>query len=608
VKKKVLWLGLSCLLLAALVLSSCSSGTQTTVTATATSTATATQTSTTTETTTTSAPVPTSTTAANTPILGGTFTYYLWGGDVTDADATDGYWPTAMYTAPIMEYLIRGDFEKYGPRGTDQSDFTTEQIVPEAFAVGTVISSWDVTASSITFHVRSGVMWPANANIGMASRPFTAQDMAFSLNRFVNSQSGGNGILLTSKGGWIDSITATDAMTCVVKTSKFHADWIVDLATTNGSQQYAPETVKADPTKWENLVGTGPFEFDAHVAGSFISYKKNPVYYGQATIGGKQYSIPFINELVMPIVADMNTLIASLRTGKVDCCQGISLQYQKSLASTTPQLKVHTWLHSINLVMGLNMNNKPLDNVKVRQALMMALDLKNINSTINISGDYTTFPVDGQSSPGIYTPLNQLPAADAALFKYDPVAAKQMLSDAGYPNGFPLTIAIRNEPSTSSFGDAAQLMANEWKQNLNVTLTLNPLEPVAFTNLTNSKTGYDVETQTILHTDALKILEMLCDPNNLNDCANFNNPAFMADYNTAAATVDTAARNAILNKLCVQLIDSAAYIPIGATDFNTYWWPWVKNYYGEYDCAVYTPAYWQAELWIDQSVKSSMGY
>ena len=45
---------------------------------------------------------------------------------------TDGYWPTPMYTAPIIEYLIRGDFEKYGPRGTDQSDFTTEQIVPEA--------------------------------------------------------------------------------------------------------------------------------------------------------------------------------------------------------------------------------------------------------------------------------------------------------------------------------------------------------------------------------------------------------------------------------------------------------------------------------------------
>ena len=591
-RKKFIWLWLSVILVMALVLSSLisSCGTKTTAT-------------------TTPAKTSTTTPAANTPITGGTFTYYLWGGDVTDADMTDNYWPTPMYTAPIIEYLIRGDFEKYGPRGTNQSDFTTEQIVPEAFAIGTVDSSWEVTANSITFHIKHGVMWPANSNINFASREYKASDTAFSLNRFINSQAGGNGILLTTNGGWIDSVKATDDYTCVVNTSKFHADWIADLATCNGSGQYAPETVKADPTKWENLVGTGPFEYDNYVTGSYISYVKNPVYHEKATIGGKQYTIPFIDKLVYPIVADMNTLIANLRTGKIDCCQGISLQYESSLATSTPQLIKHTWLHSINLVMGLNMNNKPLDNVKVRQALMMALDLQSINTTINIRGDYTTFPVDGQSSPGIFTPINQLPAADAALFTYDPTTAKQMMTDAGYPNGFNLSIAIRaGEPSTSSFTDAAQLMASQWKQNLGVNLTLNPLETDAFLNMMNSRTGYDVTTETVLHTDALKILEMLCDPQNPSNNANFNNASFTQQYNTAAATVNTTDRNAILKQLCVQLIDSVAYIPIGATDFNTYWWPWVKNYYGEYDCACYCPAYWQAELWIDPAAKTAAGY
>jgi peptide/nickel transport system substrate-binding protein len=590
-RKKFIWLGLSFLLVAALVLSSlissCGTKTSTTSVTTATS----------------------STAAATKPITGSTFTYYLWGGDVTDADMTDYYWPTVMYSAPIIEYLIRGDFEKYGPRGTKQSDFTTEQIVPEQFAIGTVISSWDVTASSITFHIKHGVMWPANPNINFTSREYKASDTAFNLNRFINSTAGGKGILLTSKGGWIDSVTATDDYTCVVKTSAFHADWIADLATTNGSGQYAPESVTAGPTKWENIVGTGPFEYDTYVSGSYMSYVKNPVYHEKATIGGKQYTIPFIDKLVYPIVADMNTLIADLRTGKIDCCQGISLQYEQSLAQTTPQLQKHTWLHSINLVMALNMNNKPLDNQKVRSALMMALDLQNINTTINIRGDYTTFPVDGQSSPGIFTPINQLPAADSALFTYDPVKAKQMMTDAGYPDGFNLTIAIRGgEPSTSSFSDAAQLMADQWKKNLNVNLTLNTLETNAFINIMNSHTGYDVSTQTVLHTDALKILHMLCIPGDLNNYANFNDAAFTAQYNKAAATVKTADRNAILQKLCVQLVDSVAYIPIGATDFNTYWWPWVKNYYGEYDCAAYQPAYWQAELWIDPSVKTSLGY
>jgi peptide/nickel transport system substrate-binding protein len=258
--------------------------------------------------------------------------------------------------------------------------------------------------------------------------------------------------------------------------------------------------------------------------------------------------------------------------------------------------------------MALNMNNTYLSNKNVRAALMMALDLKNINSTINIRGDYTTFPVDGQSSPGIFTPIDQLPAADAALFTYDPTTAKQMMSDAGYPDGFNLEIAVRNTPSTSSFGDAAQLMASQWKQNLNVNLKIDDMTDDQFTNVTDSRTGYDIATQTILHTDALKVLTMLTNPTSLQNCANFNDPAFTAEFNKAAATVDTNARNAILQQLCVQLIDNVAYIPIGATDFNTYWWPWVKNYYGEYDTGVYQPAYWQAEIWIDQAQKSSMGY
>ncbi len=279
-------------------------------------------------------------------------------------------------------------------------------------------------------------MWPANSNINFASREYKASDTAFSLNRFINSQAGGNGILLTSKGGWIDSVTATDDYTCVVKTSTFHADWIADLATSNGSGQYAPETVTPVLLSGKTWLEPDRLNMITYVSGSYMSYVKNPVYHEKATIGGKQYTIPFIDKLVYPIVADMNTLIANLRTGKIDCCQGISLQYESSLAQSTPELVKHTWLHSINLVMGLNMNNKPLDNQKVRQALMMALDLKSINTTINIKGDYTTFPVDGQSSPGIFTPINQLPAADAALFTYDPVKAKQMMTDAGYANGF----------------------------------------------------------------------------------------------------------------------------------------------------------------------------
>jgi len=49
---------------------------------------------------------------------------------------TDGYWPTVMYTNPIIEYPMRGDFEKYGPRGDGESDFVTEQPIPRRSLTG----------------------------------------------------------------------------------------------------------------------------------------------------------------------------------------------------------------------------------------------------------------------------------------------------------------------------------------------------------------------------------------------------------------------------------------------------------------------------------------
>ena len=67
-------------------------------------------------------------------------------------------------------------------------------------------------------------------------------------------------------------------------------------------------------------------------------------------------------------------------------------------------------------------------------------------------------------------------------------------------------------------------------------------------------------------------------------------------------------RNAILKEMALMLMDDVAYIPIGASGRFGYWWPWVKNYYGEAMSGGTSIGPYIEALWIDQKLKSDMGY
>ena len=172
--------------------------------------------------------------------------------------------------------------------------------------------SWDITPSKITFHIRPGVMWTGNTNIGMEPREFTAYDAEFSLNRTMT------GYTAAGKGAYeyIETITAPDKYTLVVETNSYNADWSFHL----GYGWLAPiipeEVVEAGPNTWQNATGTGPFIITDHVEDSQATYERNPNYWETTTINGKVYQLPFIDKLVTPVITDISTRVAALRTGQ----------------------------------------------------------------------------------------------------------------------------------------------------------------------------------------------------------------------------------------------------------------------------------------------------
>ena len=130
---------------------------------------------------------------AEKPQYGGEITVlhrFISSADPASADVADGFWTSTVWLAAIADRPFLGDFEKYGPRGTNEYSFEALAYLPEQYVRGNLIESWEVTSEKITWNIRKGVMFTGNKNIGMKPREYTADDCVFSLNYYLNSPPG----------------------------------------------------------------------------------------------------------------------------------------------------------------------------------------------------------------------------------------------------------------------------------------------------------------------------------------------------------------------------------------------------------------------------------
>ena len=345
--------------------------------------------------------------AAEDSMYGGTAALYFWGQDVPSADTNLNQWVTRMYISPVMQRLVEADFVQYGPRGSGEfTNFTSDNISP-AYSRGALAESWEVTADRMVFTIRDGITWAADGKDHvMQSRPYTAEDCAYALNRVADR---GNAGWRTENGGFIDSIHA-EGNDCIVETSSFNPGGFANIAQHSGSVHYPREVVEADPGNWDNLVGTGPFLLQEAVVGSHISFARNPQYWRTTTIDGAEYQLPFIDEMIMPNLPDESTQIASLRTGKLDIMGTVSVKFRDTLADTSPDLQSGGWVEIWPVVVALNHDNEHLANKQVRRALMMAVDQEAIIDAVWGYGALYNYPVDwrdGSRHPGRLQPASR---------------------------------------------------------------------------------------------------------------------------------------------------------------------------------------------------------
>jgi peptide/nickel transport system substrate-binding protein len=586
-RKKFLWVGLSFLLiasmLAASLLASCSKSSTTT---------TAAQVTTTTVQTTTPAVAP--------PVTGGTLTVSTqWGGEEPSGfdDLTQRIWSGSVWINPFTEWLCRGDVTTYGPRGSNAYGFQTWEAIPEQYLTGELASKWEISASPLQmkFTLRQGVMFTANAKIGMAARELTSADVVYSLKRTIGTPGPGSYL------GMISDVTAFDRYTVIVSLKQYEANWFFIFGGGMAMGAIQPKEMadaNATAADWKNSTGTGPFILTDYTAGVGATYSKNPNYWGKTTIGGKEYQLPFIDKLFYPVIADESTRLANLRTGTIDWWPGVKFQYADNLKTTASGMKADQFLYGkIDLWRINRQKSATLKDVNVRRAIMIGLNLKDISMLLYGGGDIASWPI-GPQVPG-YTPLDKLPASTQELFTYDPVKAKQMLKDAGVAG---MSLEIDTDAADT---DLANACYSYWNL-IGIKVTIKVLDATAGTAARDQVTYPDMLYTNYTVVNPLVSMHLVA-----GDVLATNylvTEPFQAMYTTIATEMDAAKRVGEETTLALAMLADVGMIPFAQPYKLNCYWPWMKNYYGELDAGYYNQMPMIKTMWIDQTVKTSMGH
>jgi peptide/nickel transport system substrate-binding protein len=611
-KKRCVCLFLAFLVSGVLVLAACGQPAATTV-APGTTTSAATS-ATTSPSTTTGAPSPT----GETPRYGGTLNLAS-GLPITQWD------PTRIITGTVpglyLNSLWEGDWARgiAGGYGTKETDWGFGNNDIFDLKMGIIAESWNWTADAqskqgtIVYQVRPDVHWALNPNSEASrlvnGREVTADDVVFSLDRAV-----------TWNVAFVYSVNAELRNTPVTKTGprevtvKVPLDALYNAITRFGDAIFIvpPEVVKkyGDLSDWKNQVGTGPFIIKDFVTDSMVTAERNDKFWLKNPIGpGKGDQLPYVDRVKVMVVPDASTRLAALRTGKVDQMGPIVYDDANELRKSAPNLVEVQSSHfqGRGTPYFMRTDTKPFDDVKVRRAMNMAVDREGISKgQYDSKGDIFPFPFAyvKEYDPMYYKQADWTPEIKD-IYTYNPEKAKQLLAEAGYPNGFKTEVLLS---STDTVGiDTASILKEMW-----------------------SKIGADVE---IVLKDAAVVNNMrlgwqhpAMTPDTTGPVAVFvvGNSFYGKRYNLsildkdqaildhlakvrALAYTDLTAAMQEYREMTKYALGQAFHVVVPSGPQSLMYWPWVRNYSGEQTVG-YDDMTWPMYIWVDQDMKGTMGY
>ena len=391
-----------------------------------------------------------------------------------------------------------------------------------------VAESYTVSEDHLTytFTLREGVKFHNGGTV-------TAEDVVYSIQRVAAATE--TGVVQVEALSIISDITAPDEGTVVITLSEPSNEFLANLTVA---------ILPADYTEQDTApVGTGPFRFVSRSAQESIVMEKFEDYWGEKA---------YLDQVTFRIIENAEGLLMGLQSGAIDICSHLSSTQTAQLSADEFNIEQG----NMNLVQAVYLNNAvpPLDNLQVRQALCLAVNKQEI---IDMAFDGYGTPIGSSMYPAFGKYFDE---SLTGYYAYDTEQAKALLADAGYPNGFEMTITVPGNYQPHI--DTAQVLVEQLKE-IGVTAKIELVEwgtwvsdVYAGRQFQSTVVGVDASNMT-----ARALLERFTSDYGKN-FINYNNAEYDALFQQALVTYDDAEQTAIYKAMEKNLTENAANVYI----------------------------------------------
>jgi peptide/nickel transport system substrate-binding protein len=410
---------------------------------------------------------------------------------------------------------------------------STGALTPE------LATAWSYSDGNKEFHLtlRSGVKF----SNGQA---LTAQGVADWIEWFKN----GNG-QFSSRFDDVKSITVNGPLSLTMNLTQADAAWPSSFTQDRYGFVVCPAQLKSSNSLGTTTCGAGPYILSPAqtVSGSKYVYVPNKNYWNKSAVHW--------NQVVVEAITSPNSVVAAMASGQVQVAVGTP---QTASAANGAGVQIVAAPELWDSVEIFNRGGSgPLGNLKVRQALEYAIDRKTL--TTAVFGKYAQ-PNTGMLVSG----LPGYSSSEGSQYSYDPAKAKQLLAQAGYPNGFPMTVATWNRnglentlaqailPYFQAVGVKASLVTVPDATTLESGLGANKWQDLVFFGQSESP---NLLTQ-----------EQLLPASGILNPEKYTDKPLIALYNQYNAAASTSAQTSLLQQMQTYIDNQAYYITSSVSD------------------------------------------